>query len=305
MTSTMRVTVWTILVAAVASLSLSSADRVFPISKCCPADKSLIIRNGDLGSSHIDCVISDQQGFSGYNVRQDAEPHIPGCSFELHEFDKTANQINTNGCIDYTERGLSGLSCPSEPLVHVRLFNKCCPAGHSYDYSEQYCVPNENYLNHFSAVFDESVVIFEPKVPRCNADDELFVEYHSSIHEIQLSSGGLIISSPSLRNDYLPKEKFCIEGTVNHVGDAVGGSTSASDAMHVVVRSCRPRSICEEIPCVRRCCENDQVLLRDDDRNVTECRPHPLGKTFRPDFHKIDDWTVKDKTPEKTDVPCE
>lgn len=273
-------------------------NGIYSLSKCCPVDKILSINKNDQGGYYYDCNRNDHRKLTGYNLQQNDVSNIPDCNFEQRNIDENSKQININGCIDYTEMNLVSLTCASLPNENVHLFNKCCPPGQSYDFTEQYCVPNENYLNHFSDIFDHSTVIFRSNVPKCNVNDEVFVEYHSSLHEIQMSSGGILISGPDSRNDYLAKDKFCIEGTVNH-----NNIVNNKDAMHVIVRSCRLRAICEDIPCVRRCCENDQVLARVN--NKTECLAHPEGKTFRPVFHEIDDWLHRNKTPISVIVPCE
>lgn len=275
----------------------------YSLSKCCPTDKILSKNTNDQGGYYYDCNQNDQRRLTGYNVKQNDVSNIPDCNFEQRDIDAKAKQININGCIDYTENGFVSLSCPSEPKENVHLFNKCCPPGQSYDFNEQFCVPNENYLNHFSDIFDHSIVVFQSKVPQCDIYDEVFVEYHSSLHDIQMSSGGILITGPDSRSEYLPKDKFCIEGSVNHNNVGISKPNVDPNAMYVIVRSCRSRAICEDIPCMRRCCENDQVLFHDD--NITECRPHPDGKTFRPVFYRIDDWNDHTKTPRPVIVPCE
>lgn len=278
------------------SLSLTlhpSASRELfenQLDKCCPSGQSLEIRRHANGTIFYDCVPSAGETLYGYNIRQNDGPQIPVCdNLIASDFSAENDLISTNGCLDTVGNTVSSLKCPYHQNVDVHLVYKCCGPGYSYDFNERFCVPNERYLENFSRVFGESVVVFKTQVPHCN-DDEVFVEYHSTVHDIWFRQSSITIAPKYRQSETLSPRTFCIDGTVNHTTAAEANATEDLEAIHVIVRSCRPRAICERIPCIRRCCENDQMMVRSKLTSKGVCVPHGENKNFRPIFHDVGEW---------------
>lgn len=149
--------------------------------------------------------------------------------------------------------------------TQIRSINKCCPYGQSYDHVARFCI-----LNPYSdSDLENSFGKINVNVPICT-DDEVFVEYHSTYHAIRFDGNDLKVNEETL-----PPDKFCIENLVN-VRDV-----NVYDRP-VIVRSCRPRSICNYITCIRRCCKTDQVMTPK-----RLCLNHPSAKNLIPSFYDV------------------
>lgn len=261
------------------------------LDKCCPSGQSLETKRQENGTIFYDCVPSAGERLYGYNIRQSDESQIPTCdNLIATDFSAENHSIMTNGCLDTVGDAMTSLKCPYHGSVDVHLVYKCCGPDYSYDFNERFCVPNKRYLENFARVFGESVVIFKTKVPRCN-DDEVFVEHHSTVHDIWFSRSSITVTPKYHESQTMLPGTFCIEGTVNHTTAAEPNTTEDLDAVHVIVRSCRPRAICESVPCVRRCCESDQMMARDNVTKRGVCVPHAENKNLQPSFHDVGEWT--------------
>lgn len=266
------------------------------LDKCCPSGQNLEIKRQMNGTIFYDCVPNAGETLYGYNIRHNDESQIPVCdNLIATDFSQENDLIRTNGCVDMVGDTVSSLKCPYHQNIDVHLVYKCCAHGYSYDFNERFCVPKKRYLENFSRLFGESVVIFKTHVPRCN-DDEVFVEYHSTVNDIWFSRSSITITSNYRESEILSPRTFCIEGTVNHTTTIDANATEDLNAIHVIVRSCRPRAICEHIPCVRRCCESDEMMARDNITKRGVCVPHAENKNLQPIFHDVGEW--------KNDVPA-
>lgn len=288
------------------ALHLSASRKLFEnqLDKCCPSGQNLDIKRLENGTIYYDCVPVADETLFGYNIRQSDESQIPVCdNLIANNFPAENHIISTNGCLDTVGDAISSLKCPYQQNIDVHLVYKCCESGYSYDFNERFCVPNERFLENFSQVFGESVVVFKTQVPRCN-DDEVFVEYHSTVHDIWFSRSSVTIAPKYRASETLSPRTFCIEGTVNHTTAADTNATRDLESIHVIVRSCRPRENCDRIPCVRRCCENDQMMTRDNNTGHGICAPHAENKNLQPIFHDVGEWTHDVPTPVHISGKC-
>lgn len=151
---------------------------------------------------------------------------------------------------------------------------KCCPPEQSYDHNARLCT-NHVSDNHNKSFFHKDAVLFKNIVPDCS-EDEVFVEYLSTIHTIEFDGMTLRVDGKTLSSD-----KFCIEDLVHTNVSGTNGSEN-----HVIVRSCRPRSLCNEIPCMRRCCRVDQIIVLQPGGSKV-CLTHPNKTNLVPIFHDV------------------
>lgn len=236
------------------------------MTKCCPLDSNLKFQSDE----HFECApVNDKTlTLNSFNVGAPADgtSSFPGCSpkkvTKFFENGEKFAQLN-RGCIDQTSSGdLMAIECPREQSIDVHRLNKCCPIGYSYDSNERFCTPNSDYLLNFWNVFHDYVILFDQKVPECS-QDEAFVEYFSDVHDISFSQANLKVNG-----DVLQPDKFCVDGSMN-------SESETKNTEHIIVRSCQPRSVCDHIPCIRRCCKTDQMLQRKNGK--TECVDHANG----------------------------
>lgn len=241
------------------------------VSKCC-SDNFVL----DIESDHFCESSANQTDWHAYNLPISA---VFNCSDVRNVFVGDVFYIELNGCIDQNANGqLMTVACPRD-AVHsgngVHLINKCCPPGHSYDYSQRFCRKDENSYVRFEKIFGEAAVVFKNNVPNCSAN-EVFVEYISTAHAIRFDGTNLKVG-----DDTLLSNKFCIDNLVN----IDSGGFNEHDS-HIIVRSCRSPSVCAKIPCMRRCCKVDQVMEpRPEGYKI--CQNHPNKMNLQPTFYNV------------------
>lgn len=241
------------------------------VMKCCPIDYVLDVQ------SEFKCKLPtnsyNRLQWEAYNILLPAQ--LQNCEdFRYEHVEDESNYIELNGCIDkdFNDQYVA-VSCSQDFNVGVHSMNKCCPFGQSYDHNGRFCAQKSHIYGLFKQLFGNAAVIFKNKVPDCS-ENEVFVEYFSTIHDVQFNGMNVIVNG-----NYLPSNKFCIDDLVN-----INASESTHD-IQFVIRSCRPRSICNEIPCYRRCCKTDQVLKKGV--KAKQCVPHPENKNLIPIFYDV------------------
>lgn len=113
-------------------------------------------------------------------------------------------------------------------------------------------------------------------MPDCQLD-EVFVEYQINIHQSKLIRSGLKLSA--FETNILQPGTFCIDGIVDFDRNA----SMNNDKHGIIVRTCRPRDMCKEIPCVRRCCSNEKMFQRVNGK--VECVEY--ARNIKPTFYDI------------------
>lgn len=236
------------------------------ITKCCPFGSVL-------ETSGYYCV-ENETIWDAYNINPST---LPLC--DDHErtvanvFQNDETYIELNGCIDKDLNDkFVAVSCSKNSKIGVHAMKKCCPIGRSYDHIKRACVENPNSHAHFKSLFENSMVVFENNVPICG-NDEVFVEYFSTVHDIQFLGKNVQVN-----NDTLTADKFCIEDLIN-----IDSSDNGENGPHMIIRSCRPRSVCNEMPCIRRCCSADEIMKN----NPKRCEPHPDNANLIPIFYDL------------------
>lgn len=238
------------------------------VTKCCSNHHVL-----DMQKFSCELLIN-QTNWDVYNIQSSSL--LPNCAKPNYVFKERESYIELNGCIDKNKNDkYVAITCSKDSLIGVHLMNKCCSFGQSYDHSERFCAPNSDVHGHFKKLFGNVAVIFENKIPDCS-EDEVFVEYFSTEHNIHFDGKNLNVNDNTLMSD-----KFCIEDLVN-----INSSETKNNDKYFIVRSCHPRSICEKIPCIRRCCKADQVMFPQP-KGKRECQYHPNKKNLHPTFYDI------------------
>lgn len=249
------------------------------LHKCCQTDSNIVVH----GNTVVNCVKSENSStLDAYNVESlPTQSLFPSCKYNVQMlFPQSQNTfMELNGCIDRSADGqFYALTCSEQATVGVHKINKCCSNG-VYDHAQRFCVRDLRSIQHFERLFDGSVIVFENKVPECN-DNEAFVEYYSTAHAITFDQKKLRISAQHLPFvDILESDRYCVEGLINTKSNELD--------QHIIVRTCRPRSICQKIPCIRRCCKTDQILTRNNTEHKAECVQHPNNANIDPNFYDL------------------
>lgn len=259
------------------------------LRKCCPKGQSLSMN--DLNERQIVCVPSEDdsesESFPSYNLEISDEPFKPSClNWHSHRHGNPVDIINLSGCVDIVRGYLQSIQCvPSAlPNIEVVRYQKCCIEGHSYDLDQRQCVYTPNEFSAFrNFLGNNTAVIFKTQVPKCQPD-EVFVEYHSYHHTIWPTDGTIAVTHPHREDEILAAGSFCIDSSWRSEN---AEQLSAEETYNIIVRSCRPNSVCDHIPCVRRCCANDQMLERRPGDTKSQCYDHPELRNFAPAFHNV------------------
>lgn len=244
------------------------------VTKCCSNDLVLKI---EVDLSFICEPPREQISWHAHNIPTNTPPEsFSNCSTVHSLFKGIRNNIELSGCVDRdSDNHLVALSCSKVPKTSIYLFNKCCPLQQIYDHSERRCRENHESPDQFNSFFGETVVLLENKVPDCS-ENEVFVEYVSSIHEIRFEKKNVEVNGNILSSD-----KFCIEAMKDK-----SSNNSTINEKQVIVRSCRPRTVCNQIPCIRRCCKVDQIM-HPHPKGERKCKNHPNKTNLSPIFHDI------------------
>lgn len=257
------------------SIIIYSVKIQSEVTKCCPI--------GSVLDTFSSSCAENETNWDAYNIEN---VEMPYCDHQLIDVFKDGKYFELNGCIDKNEHDeFVTIQCSDNPKIGVHLMNKCCPIGYSYDHIERSCIENPKTHMHFKKVFKNSVVVFNNSVPICS-DDEVYVEYHSTVDNITFF-GDVI----EVNHNVLSLDKFCIEDLVNI-------NENQSNELNVIVRSCQPNSVCNGITCMRRCCQADQIL----ERNPLRCEPHPTNTNLKPIFYDLDFPLVSDKIQTKIQI---
>lgn len=108
----------------------------------------------------------------------------------------------------------------------------------------------------FFKLIGKSVAIFQTHVPVCKSN-EIFVEYQIELNQSELMRSGLKLQNAD-GYETLQPGTFCVDEIV----DSQRNTSMTNDKRRIIVRSCRPNDLCNEMPCVRRCCRNEMMMQK-------------------------------------------
>jgi hypothetical protein len=158
---------------------------------------------------------------------------------------------------------------------------KCCKIDEALNISPMFCALAPN-LSDTNFHFDTATHFGKPN---CK-DDAVIVEYYSKTTPLTLENDFLIIpahnsSEASVR---ISAESFCLDNAFD--------ATSLNSSHVWGAWVCQPVSVCEHMPCVRKCCGPNEHLLEVDE--ISQCVAHENKKPFVPKFHnsnnRLDDY---------------
>lgn len=198
--------------------------------------------------------------------------------------------LNSNYYLFTCDEGLDR----ARDFKDIYKFRKCCDKDSSYDIFTRSCVTNNQSDFHpgqFKFLGDKFVT-FETGLPECKSEDAL-VEYHSLVHKLKIYETSLIITATNGHGpDVLGHNSYCIETTSN--SDAV--VPDGADEQHIqnkasskwIAKICRPKTICNEMPCVRKCCKEGERMVYENETSF--CEHHEAHLDVK--FHRFNiEWS--------------
>lgn len=312
-----------ILLSIFALLFIRINSSVALINKCCPDGKIVEMdsfEDNNLSRNHFSCVTESQarlnlkkkresDGYEvknssviishliAYNVIMDVNSHWPSCgdkSLSSAPVSEALKGIHSSSCVDVMDNNYHIFSCDESPdsmddFVDIYKLRKCCAKNHSYDVFNRQCLLNNETSvdDDFREIFMNKVVTFTTGIPECKEDDVL-VEYHSHVHKLKIYETSLIITGlPGFGPEVLPESSYCIESTMNSNADLPDGDNlehhRLKKSSKFVAKVCRNRAICQQMPCIRKCCSEGQRMVYE---NETYCEDHHLDLKVK--FHDFD-----------------
>lgn len=267
--------------------------------KCCPAGE--IVHEDSLGDNSVVPRFSCQKqlvsvkiktkresesyefenavnsrGMVTYNVLSDSKSHWPDCTSGFLTSTIITHSLKANvtsSCVDimngdyylFACDDLSKVSTNSKSIYNIR---KCCANNYTFDIFSRRCiVANEiiGDMNEHFNFFGNKSVIFDIGIPNCKPDDVL-IEYRDDLHKLKIYETSLIITATETHGpDVFIHGSYCIENAIS--------SNRASDSnLKWISKVCRPKDICSEIPCLRKCCKESLRMVIQN--GSTFCEPH-------------------------------
>lgn len=307
-----------ILLVSLLHIGTAAAD----IKKCCPEGEVVqvdSIEDNNLSPRrHFSCVEELQIGTKlkrkrdsekyeinnsstvteiiAYNVLIDENKHWPPCSdssyISADMFSESKKISHSASCVDIWNKQYFIFTCEEKMLtandfVDIYRLRKCCEKEFSYDIFTRQCVNGSSFGNNFQTFLKDKTVVFESGIPQCKSDDVL-VEYHSLVHKLMIHENSLVITNTNTHGpDLLVQNTYCIENTMNSAVDMPEGVADEHFALKSeskwIAKVCRPKDICTQIPCVRKCCKEGLRMVHD---NETFCENHESHLNVK--FHSFD-----------------
>lgn len=285
------------------------------LQKCC-ADGEVVQHNSELVSREpFRCVrkISVQRTqqdhapsfptqLIAYNVLVDGESHWPSCldnSFlSFITLNGSAKASQSASCVDTMNSDYFIFTCVEGPEIgndfhEIYRLRKCCEKDYSYDIATKKCLVNSemSLRERFDELLHDKIIAFETGLPDCKSNDVL-VEYHSNVHKLSIYESSLIMTdSNSLGPVVVSSTSYCIESSLKSEVDLPDGVKAESFQLKLpskwMAKVCRPKTICDRMPCIRKCCNEGQRMVYD---TATYCEKH--------DGHLNVKFHLMDKAPE-------
>lgn len=272
---------------------------------CCPLGYQLVDRNkGSFGPSKFECelekgpVTPQVEEIYGFNIYYSNKSEIPKCDHPLllvNLADLDTNKLSPKSCVTKYMGQFQAVDCPSGSqyqFSEVNIVKKCCPFGKVYDYLKKRCVESDdlNTKDRFSKYFQSPTIFEYFNNLECPAD-KVIVEYYSEFNNFTFRGNEFYLSNDvyKFKNVRFERGTFCVENVIlnqsNIVNDKKIVDHSYVDSDNVsllselpsemfVVRSCNDPKVCEDIPCIRRCCgDNEEYVVANNSR---QCVPSEM-----------------------------
>lgn len=237
--------------------------------KCCPNNevllKNFILNEYTCSQSN---VLLDNISRVNYihKVLTDNESHLLQCNDSWR-------------CLDYFNNDVIELYCDGSVetkfLVknkHIKLIKKCCGLYESYNFTDRKCdTDTENSLMKILDHFNQTIIIAYDQFSNCEIN-EVVVEYTFYKHDIFFIDG-IPYFNPS-KNLTFDTDSDCFD---------ILNQSIANDNDFWIIRSCKPKSICDEIPCVRKCCPDGAIYKVEN--GTSECMASK--RTIRPELYDL------------------
>lgn len=251
-----------------------------------------------------------------YNVLINEDSHWPSCgdnSFPSYTILNESMKVSQSAsCIDVMNNNYYIFTCDerlesASDFKDVYRLRKCCEKDSSYDIFARQCVVNNDTTlrEQFHEFLHDKIVTFESGIPECKPDDVL-VEYHSFVHRLKIYESSLIITGTNSHGpDVVMQNSYCVESTSNSEVDFPDGADVKNFQLKAsskwIAKVCRAKTICNQMPCIRKCCKEGQRMVYV---NETFCEKHDAHLDVKFHFFDIRESPETPKAMEPTGERC-
>ncbi|XP_055917318.1 G-protein coupled receptor Mth2 isoform X2 [Eupeodes corollae] len=242
---------------------------------CCPVGYVLVdINQGIFRSEKYECMPAknashidfrweffESEIIHGFRIKTVNKSSVPQCDNQiLVKFSEEVN-LQPRSCLVKLYGAMYAISCPYKDdkfIYKVSVMRKCCPVDYIYESALKRCIKKNIPLNYYEIFFDHPVVLNDNQL-QCKSSQAI-VEYNLRYNDFKFYNGYLLIK---LLNQRFDIDEFCVEGVVD--SSEVAQKTSVAsfrNSLRFLVRVCDRESICDRIPCIRKCCEDGQILTK-------------------------------------------
>lgn len=238
-----------------------------PNYKCVPPP----INRYDLIDNEI-AIFEDTHPVYGYGIRGVSQTlsnsSVLSCDHQtLVKLTGDENvQIPSHSCVIGLGKYIAVISCPlhdNDILQPLNFIHKCCPIGYVYEVSQQKCIVDENDNYHVYKVYFPNFAIFNSAPLDCSTN-KVLVEYKVNKRQSSFADDQFILLQPEKRKFYY--SDYCLEAIMDQSNiqqnSNVSSEISTGEMQPFLVRVCDDTDICDRIPCIRRCCQDDEIFTR-------------------------------------------
>lgn len=207
-------------------------------------------------------------------------PHKETTHFSI-SLDNTC-LINTNNELLALTCSIENIQIPSDDRNQklVSFVHKCCPNLTYYDRKEQQCLPINYSVNPedskqaFHFVDDQRIFIYRPDSFHCPQHKllvEYYINYNVFLSPQEVINGNSQLMDLMIEGKHFSTSEYCLEPLIE------SEPTSAiSNNQHIfvnehrnhledkyLVRVCQDHGnrVCQTMPCIRRCCNEDSEVV--------------------------------------------
>lgn len=243
----------------------------------------VITNKNQFEKRNISNVIGKSNPIHGYLLQSTSPMFLSTCTKPIlnrYSHKKTTHlhiSLETS-CILNTGNELITITCLYNEFLNVEnmkklifFVHKCCPIQTFYEREKQLCLLNNNSNNINLQPSNQHILIYRPDQFYC-PQHKLLMEYYINSNTFASYQHMIETKPPKINlfieGSYLTTKEYCLEPIVSSkLKNTSVFDVSQRSEMYksdkFLVRICidHGKHICQRIPCIRRCCNNNNEIV--------------------------------------------